>query len=141
MKSFKRALCLVLALLLMAALPVLTAGAAGVIAEGAAEVDASALNLRSGAGADTAIITTIPRGATVVVLQKQSSAWYRVNYNGTSGYVSADYLKNFSASASLRLSGIVNDSDVRIRDKASTSGAIAAVSMEADPIPAAIARE
>ena len=124
MKTIKRAVCLALALLLMAALPVLTAGAAGVIAEGAAEVSASALNLRSGAGADTSILTTIPRGATVVVLDKQSSSWYRVHYNGTTGYVSADYLKNFSASAALQLSGTVNESDVRIRDRASTSGSI-----------------
>ena len=124
MKTIKRALCLVMAMLLLAALPVLSAGAAGVIAEGAAEVSASALNLRSGAGADTAILTTIPRGATVVVLQKETSAWYRVHYNGTTGYVSSDYLKNFSSSASLRLSGTVNESDVRVRDKSSTSGAI-----------------
>ena len=124
MKKIKRVLCLTLALLLLAALPVLTAGAAGVIAEGTAEVNASALNLRSGAGTGSAVLTTIPRGATVVVLQKQSSAWYRVNYNGTSGYVSADYLKNFSSSASLNLSGKVTDSEVRIRDKASTSGTI-----------------
>ena len=124
MKTIKRALCLVMAMLLLAALPVLSAGAAGVIAEGAAEVSASALNLRSGAGADTAILTTIPRGATVVVLQKETSAWYLVHYNGTTGYVSSDYLKNFSSSASLRLSGTVNESDVRVRDKSSTSGAI-----------------
>ena len=52
MKTIKRAVCLALALLLMASLPMLTAGAAGVIAEGAAEVSTSALNLRSGAGAD-----------------------------------------------------------------------------------------
>lgn len=124
MKTIKRAVFLALALLLMASLPMLTAGAAGVIAEGAAEVSASALNLRSGAGADTSILTTIPRGATVVVLDKQSSSWYRVHYNGTTGYVSADYLKNFSASAALQLSGTVNESDVRIRDRASTSGPI-----------------
>ena len=124
MKTIKRALCLAMVLLLMAALPVLTGGAAGVIAEGVAEVSASALNLRSGAGADTAILTTIPRGATVVVLQKQNSAWYRVYYNGTTGYVSSDYLKNFSTSASLSLSGTVNESDVRIRSSASTGGSI-----------------
>ena len=124
MKKIKRALCLMLALFLLAALPVLSAGAAGVIAEGVAEVSASALNLRSGAGADTAILTTIPRGTTVVVLQKQSSSWYRVYYNGTTGYVSSDYLKNYSATASLNLTGTVNDSDVRIRDRASTGGNI-----------------
>ena len=41
MKTIKRAVFLALALLLMASLPMLTAGAAGVIAEGAAEVSAS----------------------------------------------------------------------------------------------------
>lgn len=124
MKTIKRAICLVTVLLLLAALPVLSAGAAGVIAEGAAEVSASALNLRSDAGSDATILTTIPRGATVVVLQRETNSWYRVHYSGTTGYVYADYLKNFSSSATLSLSGTVNESDVRIRDKATTDGAI-----------------
>ena len=124
MRSMKRILCLILVLAMMAALPILTAAAAGKMAVGVATVNASALNMRTGAGTDNSVITSIGRGATVVVLEKTSDTWYKVSYNGTSGYVCAEYLSGFSATGELKASGKVNDSDVNVRSSASTSGSI-----------------
>ena len=107
MRSMKRILCLILVLAMMAALPILTAAAAGKMAVGVATVNASALNMRTGAGTDNSVITSIGRGATVVVLEKTSDTWYKVSYNGTSGYVCAEYLSGFSATGELKASGKV----------------------------------
>ncbi|NCB64287.1 MAG: peptidoglycan endopeptidase, partial [Clostridia bacterium] len=53
--------------------------------------DGSALNLRSSAGTDGNILATIPNG-TGLTLEGISSGWYRVTYNGQTGYVSGDYV-------------------------------------------------
>lgn len=49
------------------------------------------LNLRTGIGSSYAIITTMPKGAQVVVLQT-SEGWSQVDYNGTIGWASSAYL-------------------------------------------------
>ena len=124
MNRTKRAISLILILLLLASLPILTAGAAGTIAAGTAKVNASALNVRTGAGTNYSVIRSIPNGTTVVVLEKTSDSWYRINSGGTAGYVSADYLKDFSVKGDLSMTGSVNESGVRWRDSASTSGGV-----------------
>ena len=50
------------------------------------------LNLRKGAGADYKIILTIPKGKKVTVIST-GSTWYKVKYNGKTGYVNKKYLK------------------------------------------------
>ena len=51
------------------------------------------LNLREGAGTDTAVLLVIPQGAKVTIEEKTSDAWYKVRYNGKTGYVSTDYIQ------------------------------------------------
>ena len=51
------------------------------------------LNLREGAGTDSAVQLVIPEGAKVTVEEKTSDTWYKVSYNGKTGYVSTDYLQ------------------------------------------------
>lgn len=51
------------------------------------------LNLRKGAGTSNAVIMTIPSGASVTVLEKTSSDWYKISYNGSTGYSASQYLK------------------------------------------------
>ena len=51
------------------------------------------LNLRKGAGTDSAVQLVIPEGAKVTVEEKTSDTWYKVSYNGKTGYVSTDYLQ------------------------------------------------
>lgn len=51
------------------------------------------LNLRVSYDASSAIITTIPKSATVIATHKASNNWYKVTYNGQTGFVSGAYLK------------------------------------------------
>lgn len=52
-----------------------------------------ALNMRNAPGMSGAIITTIPKGARVELLEKTTGNWYKVKYNGRTGYCWAKYLK------------------------------------------------
>lgn len=51
------------------------------------------LNLRAGTGTDTNVLTVIPEGASVTVLEKTTSEWYKVSYGSRTGYVFTEYLK------------------------------------------------
>lgn len=50
------------------------------------------LNIRSAPSMSANIIGQIPNGQTVTILS-QSGDWYRINYNGTEGYVSGQFLR------------------------------------------------
>lgn len=58
-----------------------------------ATVTGSVVNLRAGAGTQYAIKTALTRGTTVKVLDKVNSKWWKVQWNGYTGYMSANYLK------------------------------------------------
>ena len=57
------------------------------------KVTTANLNMRTGAGTNYSIITTIPNGQTVTVLSS-SSGWHKVTYSNKTGYVSSEYLKD-----------------------------------------------
>ncbi len=63
---------------------------------GSAEVTASLLNFREGPTTSSKIIGTAPRGEIVEILEVLDG-WCRVSYQGKTGYMSADYLRNLSA--------------------------------------------
>ena len=70
------------------------APAASSPASGNVKVDLSAgevLNLRSGASTQSGKLASIP-GGTVLALEGTSGSWYKVTYNGVTGYVSAEYM-------------------------------------------------
>ena len=50
------------------------------------------LNMRSGPGKAYAAFKSIPKGETVEVLMEHDNGWDFVRWNGTTGYVSAEYL-------------------------------------------------
>ncbi len=52
----------------------------------------SSLRLRAEASTSSSIITTLDEGMAVAVLDDSIDGWYKVNYNGDVGYVSADYM-------------------------------------------------
>ncbi len=58
-----------------------------------ATVTGSVVNLRAGAGTQYAIKTALTRGTTVKVLEKTTAKWWKVQWNGYTGYMSANYLK------------------------------------------------
>lgn len=60
------------------------------------------LNMRSGAGTSYSIVTTLPSGAVAKLISTHSN-WYKVTYNGYTGFVSADYcqLVDYDAAVSV----------------------------------------
>ena len=56
------------------------------------------LNMRSGPGTGYSIIGAIPCGGRVEILS-ESNGWYRINYNGNTGYVCGDYVRKDSGSS------------------------------------------
>jgi uncharacterized protein YraI len=52
----------------------------------------SALNLRRGPGTSNAVLTSMPCGASLIVVGGPSNGWYQVNYNGTIGWASGNFL-------------------------------------------------
>lgn len=51
------------------------------------------LNLRSEPNTNSTVITSIPHNAKVTVLDQNNSEWYKVQYDGKTGYASAKYLQ------------------------------------------------
>lgn len=86
----------------------------------------TAVNLRTGAGTGNAIIATVGEGTALIVEADTGSGWYKVNYDGESGYMSADYL-SFSEAMDLTAQGWVDGSDVRMRAAAGTDSEIVRV--------------
>ncbi len=91
----------------------LTAGAS---AAQTATVDASSLRLRSEASTSSTTLKNLPNGTTLTVLQTLDG-WYKVSHNGTTGFVSADYV-NVSGTVG---TGTVTASVINLRSGAGTS--------------------
>ncbi|TYR78932.1 SH3 domain-containing protein [Priestia megaterium] len=65
------------------------------------KVTASALHVRSGAGTSYKSIGKVYKGQTLSVSAKQSNGWYKINYNGKTGYVSGKYVQVVSPAKKL----------------------------------------
>lgn len=62
-------------------------------------VTTTALNMRSGAGTNYSIITTIPQNTKIDIIKFSGTSWAYVKLqNGTTGYVCTDYIKFVSSS-------------------------------------------
>lgn len=62
-------------------------------ATGTVNTEGSTLRLRSDANTSSSVLTKLPHGSQVDVLDGQANdGWYHVSYKGMEGYVSADYL-------------------------------------------------
>lgn len=117
---------------LIAKILIFTAVAAGLllnvsaapIACGAGTVSATTLNVRNSASMSGAVIATLRMNDTVVIQEKVNNDWYRINCNGTLGYVAARYLSDVQTAKNFSAAGTVSGSDVRIRTSPSTSGAV-----------------
>ena len=63
-----------------------------------ATVTATSLNVRSGAGTSYSVITKLPKGIVVDVLESASNGWKKIKTSGgTTGWVSGEYLTTGSA--------------------------------------------
>ena len=124
MKHLKKILCAVLVVIMITTTTAFSAGAAGTVAYGAGTVSASLLNIRSGPGTNHTILGTVDNGEKVVILEKSTDEWYRINYDGTVGYVSSRYISNVLTAENFDAEGKVNDSGVRYRTGPSTSDSV-----------------
>lgn len=50
------------------------------------------LNVRASASTTANVIGSLKNGATVTILDDATSGWYKIQYNGTTGWVSSDYV-------------------------------------------------
>lgn len=90
MPDFKRFLQTVF---LAALTLVLFAGQASAQSYGAGTVTGDKLRLRERPGTDANVLNTLAAGTSVVVLEDAADGWYKISWQGKTGYVSADYLK------------------------------------------------
>ena len=88
-----------------------TADPSGPIAIGVVKTTGSDLRMREGPSSDTGIVTSLNKNCTLEVLEYSTEDWYKVAYNGMSGYVSASYLSQlngtFEATAKVNAEGVV----------------------------------
>jgi len=70
---------------------VMTAGTA-FASYGTGTVTADALRMRSQPSTTSSIVTVLYEGTKVELLSAEENGWYKVNYNGITGYMSAEWL-------------------------------------------------
>jgi uncharacterized protein YraI len=131
MKTAKKLIFLILAITMLSAL--FTIGVAATnedLVFGGATVNTEALNLRSGPGLTYSIITTIPRGAVVVVYERANSEWLRVNFHGTVGYATCQFLETILPARNFAALGRVEGHLVNIRSGPSTTSTVLSVVAE-----------
>ena len=97
-------------------------------------VNATSLNVRSGASTSHSKIGTLKKGAKVEIVDRMSNGWAKIKYNSGFGYVSASYLSNIapvtssgsssnnsSSATTVTHTGVVNATSLNVRSGASTS--------------------
>lgn len=68
------------------------ASAESELAIGAGCTTGTSLRLRSEPSTSASIVTTLNKSVAVALLDDSIDGWYKINYNGNTGYVSSDYL-------------------------------------------------
>lgn len=102
---------------------VMLAATAGAISTGGATTT-TAVNFRTGPSTGYSIISTLPAGAKVVVSSESGNGWSKVVYNGTTGYISSDYLSFSNELSGSFGTGTINASYVRMRSGPGTNSSI-----------------
>ncbi|MBQ0038377.1 MAG: SH3 domain-containing protein [Clostridiales bacterium] len=83
-------------------------------------VTTDGVRMRTKANTDCDIIASLSEGTAVSIL-KEINGWYKVAYDGSTGYISADYLEAKSSADGLTTYGLVNADGLNLRDDASAS--------------------
>ena len=99
--------------------------AEGDIAVGARSTTGSSLRMRAEASTSSSIITTLDKNVAVAVLDDTLDGWYKVSFDGNSGYVSADFLQ-IDQDNIFQSYGRANADGVNVRSSASTDGEVLA---------------
>ena len=102
------------------------------IATGAGCTTGSSLRLRAEPPTSASVVTTLDKSVAVAILDDSVDGWYKIAYNGSTGYVSADYL-NVDQDNIFTTYGRVNSDGVNVRSDASTDSSVLAT-IEEDAI-------
>ena len=102
------------------------------IATGAGCTTGSSLRLRAEPSTSVSVVTTLDKSVAVAILDDSVDGWYKIAYNGSTGYVSADYL-NVDQDNVFTTYGRVNSDGVNVRSDASTDSSVLAT-IEEDAI-------
>jgi cell wall-associated NlpC family hydrolase len=90
-------------------------------AQGGKVTSNGSLNLRAKASTSSSVLTRLPSGTKVLVLEDKGS-WYKVAYNGMIGYVSDDYISLSSTmDLSVGYAKITSNGKLNMRSGAGTS--------------------
>lgn len=95
------------------------------IATGAGCTTGSSLRLRAEPSTSASVVTTLDKSVAVAILDDSVDGWYKIAYNGNTGYVSADYL-NVDQDNVFTTYGRVNSDGVNVRSGASTDSSVLA---------------
>lgn len=95
------------------------------LAVGAGCTTGSSLRLRAEASTSSDIVTTLDKSVAVAILDDSTEGWYKVAYEGNTGYVSADYLLVDQDNV-FETYGRVNSDGVNVRSGASTESEVLA---------------
>ena len=90
---------------------------------GTGTINGSYVRMRSGASTSSSILGTYNSGTTMTITGV-NGAWYKVSYNGTTGYVHSDYVSGGGADSK---AGYIKGTGVRMRSGASTTSSILGV--------------
>ena len=85
----------------------------------------SSLRLRTGPATSFSIVTTLDKGVDVAVLDDTLDGWYKIAFNGNTGFVSADYL-DIDQDNVFECYGRLNANGVNVRADANTDSDILA---------------
>lgn len=98
-----------------------TSGSTSTVTKYTGVITGSDVRMRKGAGTSYAVVGTYAKG-TKMTITGSKQGWYKVSYNGKTGYVSADYMRLSPKTAySSTKTGTVKGSSVRLRMGPSTS--------------------
>jgi uncharacterized protein YgiM (DUF1202 family) len=123
MKRIRKLVIMILALTAVTYFALGSASAA-TLADCAGKVACDALNVREKPSTDSAVLTTLAHGDTVVILDAPSGEWYKVSAYGTLGYVKSMYIAEVEAAKNFTATGTLSADEVRMRSKPDTSGDI-----------------
>ena len=85
----------------------------------------SSLRLREEPTTSSSIVTTLNKGIAVAILDNSTNGWYKISYNGSTGYVSSDFLI-VDRDNVFTTYGRANGDSVNVRSSASTEGEVLA---------------
>ncbi|CJF86074.1 carboxypeptidase [Streptococcus pneumoniae] len=86
------------------------------------------LNIRSGPSTSNAIVVTVKQGTQLTATGEPANGWLKVSYQGKTGYVNTQYVKESTGSSETdpASSVYVATANLNVRTTASTSGAVIA---------------